>query len=72
MELNLGLLSISDDDLCSTCMHLQYNPGGLSRCTLGWPGEFDDDGYCEDCDKYESVGEIGDNWVLWEDLLEMN
>lgn len=46
-----GVKSISDDDLCSGCMHCDYQPGDMSGCRLGWPGMEDADGYvivCED------------------------
>ena len=47
-------LSISDDDICSECLHLDYNPGNLSSCALQdendkWPAEFDTNGYAIDC-----------------------
>jgi len=54
-------LSISDDDLCSTCIHLEYDPGSSSYCELGFPGWFNDDGYCVLCEEYEEC-EMGDNW----------
>lgn len=43
------LLSISDDDLCSSCGFCKYQPPGESACELGWPGKFDDDGYVVSC-----------------------
>lgn len=41
--------SISDDDLCSGCAHLAYQPGELSRCDAAWPGQVDNDGYIVAC-----------------------
>jgi len=49
-------LSISDDDLCATCSHLDYNPGGESMCGLRWPGLFDGDGYCQECPSFSLKG----------------
>jgi len=53
-------MSISDDDLCSTCKHLEYNPGGLSACKLaadrrGGPCEFNEDQYAVDCVCWEPL-----------------
>lgn len=48
---NFGL-SISDDDLCSECVHLNYNPGEYSHCRLNWPGWFDGDAYCQLCPNF--------------------
>lgn len=48
-------LSISDDDLCSECYFLNYNPGDRSLCRIEWPGHFNDDGYCEHCDKFRRL-----------------
>jgi len=61
-------LSISDDDMCSECKHLSYNPGKLSLCwqvspTGEWPGKFDEDGYCISCASFLKVEKPGDNWV---------
>ena len=47
------LISISDDDLCATCKHCIYNPGGHSGCWKEWPGKFDEDGYVVMCKIYE-------------------
>lgn len=63
-----GKMSISDDDVCSDCKHLAYNPGGLSSCKLvepgeEWPAIFDSDGYAVSCDKLE-VCEPEENWEL--------
>ncbi|AVO43474.1 hypothetical protein [Simplicispira suum] len=44
-----GLKSISDDDLCSRCLHCNYKPGELSSCSQGWPGMEDADGYVQAC-----------------------
>lgn len=35
---------IDDNDLCSDCQHCGYEPGALSTCTEGWPGETMSDG----------------------------
>jgi hypothetical protein len=53
----LGALSISDDDLCRACQHLDYAPGMLSRCSIGWPGLFDLDNYCKECPKFMKTDE---------------
>ncbi len=47
------LISISDDDLCATCKHCIYNPGGQSGCWKEWPCKFDEDGYVVMCKLYE-------------------
>ena len=52
--LDMGL-SISDDDLCSQCTHLEYNPGNLSFCSHRWPGLFDENAYCVECPKFKQV-----------------
>ena len=43
--LTRGLKSISDDDLCSGCVHCQQKDGDLSRCTQSWPGLENPDAY---------------------------
>jgi hypothetical protein len=48
-------LSISDDDLCSTCAWCDYRPGDRSTCSLGWPATFDADGYAVECPEFEGV-----------------
>lgn len=30
--------SISDDDLCATCIRCDYKPGKVSGCAVNWPG----------------------------------
>ncbi|EDT6879199.1 antirestriction protein [Salmonella enterica subsp. enterica] len=51
--------SISDDDLCASCQHLDYRPGYLSACLLSgcgrddWPSELDENGYSVACSCYE-------------------
>jgi len=49
-------MSIGDDDLCSTCKHLIYNPGELSVCVHpdgddneAWPGQLDGGGTVVKC-----------------------
>jgi len=68
--------SISDDDLCSSCALLEYYPGDTSFCELDFPGQFDEDGYCQACkervrcetgenvyqDQFEQAVEYGD-WI---------
>lgn len=48
--------SISDDDLCAWCGHLDYQPGDVSLCRRHsanhWPGSQDDNGYFEACPEY--------------------
>lgn len=45
-----GQKSISDDDLCASCVYCGYNPGELSTCDKGWPGKENQDGYVVNCD----------------------
>jgi hypothetical protein len=45
-------LSISDDDLCAACSQLCYRPGETSRCALGFPAGFDQDGYAQECEEF--------------------
>ena len=40
--------SISDDDLCSDCLHCHYLPGEMSTCALSWPGNANAD-YVQKC-----------------------
>lgn len=51
--------SISDDDLCATCDHCDYNPGENSGCRkeadAEWPGKQDEDLYFIRCDLYENL-----------------
>ena len=44
---------ISDDDLCSQCVHLAYAPGGFSVCARAFPGWADPDGYVAHCDVFQ-------------------
>lgn len=50
--------SVSDDDLCSSCQHLDYRPGDLSACLLAgcgrddWPSVLDGNGYSVACPCY--------------------
>lgn len=48
-----GLKSISDDDLCATCVMCHYRPGGWSECVNEWPGLEDENGYVVQCPAYE-------------------
>lgn len=48
-----GVKSISDDDLCATCRHCDYQPGDLSGCYQGWPGLEDQNQYVQQCSRYE-------------------
>ena len=57
------LLSISDDDLCSDCVWCAYSPGMHSSCHKGWPGLFDEDGYCYECEEFTEIDYQGQNWV---------
>lgn len=45
-----GQKSISDDDLCASCVYCRYNPGELSTCDKGWPGKENQAGYVVKCD----------------------
>lgn len=57
-------LSISDDDLCSSCRNCWYDPGRESRCSEQtnekWPAQFDQDGYAIKCKCYEK--QLNDDW----------
>ena len=47
-------VSISDDDLCSTCQFCRYRPGETSTCSLNATeaASKDEDGYVVACAKY--------------------
>ena len=47
--------SISDDDLCSACMHCAYNPGEQSECSRSFPGTASDDGYITSCIEFQQI-----------------
>lgn len=59
--------SISDDDLCSTCVHCVYQPGELSECVRAFPGSKDADGYIAACADYLEQEYMGQNLppVIW-------
>lgn len=59
--------SISDDDLCSTCVRCVYQPGELSECVRAFPGSKDEDGYIAACADYLEQEYIGQNLppVIW-------
>lgn len=49
--------SISDDDLCATCVHLEYHPGGDSVCMHPtfepyWVKQSDENGYVVTCKEH--------------------
>src|SRR5690606_21661618 len=49
--------SISDDDLCASCVYLDYRPGGTSVCVHpnfepAWGGQCDENGYVTTCEAY--------------------
>lgn len=48
--------SISDDDLCSTCVKCQYQAGEMSCCESNWPGHENADGYVIECASFNSSG----------------
>lgn len=50
-----GMKSISDDDLCATCTHCNYNPGEMSGCRRSWPGMEDVDGYVQTCAEHSQT-----------------
>lgn len=58
-----GVLSISDDDICSDCTHCRYNPGNESACTQEWPATFNDDGYAISCVRFIKIAARGDNVI---------
>lgn len=47
-----GAYSISDDDLCASCGHCNYNPGDMSTCAKNWPSYENRDGYIRICVDY--------------------
>lgn len=52
--------SISDDDLCASCEHLDYRPGETSICMNlnfmpDWVNQSDEDGYVKSCPEYSEV-----------------
>lgn len=47
-----GVKSISDDDLCSQCCCCDYQPGEMSGCNNGWPGQEDVSGYVRECGQF--------------------
>lgn len=51
------LKSISDDDLCSSCVNCDYKPGELSSCFKNWPGSEDADGYVQTCKEWSNAPE---------------
>lgn len=57
-------LSISDNDICSTCKFCAYNPGKESSCALDWPTEPDIDGEIRDCPEYKKIDHPEQNWIL--------
>ncbi len=56
-------LSISDDDLCSTCKLCQYDPGKESTCEKHWPALFTIDGYAVTCEQYQKIDFPEQNWT---------
>lgn len=58
--------SISDDDLCSSCIHLQYCPGDESDCNIAdpeWPSVCNEDGYSISCHSFIEITNRGDNLI---------
>ena len=59
----LGLLGgatpryISDDDLCSSCVHCSYEPGSLSTCALVWPSQVDPSAEISECHAFAAAEE---------------
>lgn len=56
----MELKSISDDDLCASCMHRVPCAGDMSRCQLSWPGDEDADGYITECASFSLVEDDGE------------
>jgi hypothetical protein len=63
-------LSISDDDICSTCENLAYCPGESSVCNLSlngdagdWPCSFDEDNYVVNCGEHIPLMFDEQNWI---------
>lgn len=54
-----GVKSISDDDLCSDCLHCLYRPGEMSNCKLEWPGMEDSSGYVQECSQFVQIERTG-------------
>lgn len=55
--------SISDDDLCATCVNCAYAPGEMSRCNKNWPGREDEDGYIRECPLFGPISADCENWL---------
>lgn len=52
--------SISDDDLCASCVHLDYRPGETSICVHptfkpDWVKQSDENGYVQTCEAYTEL-----------------
>ena len=58
-----GVKSISDDDLCSDCIHCEYRPGEMSGCKYDWPGMEDADGTVQRCSELVRISSPEENWV---------
>lgn len=56
----MELKSISDDDVCASCMHRVPCAGDMSRCQLSWPGDEDADGYITECASFSLVENEGE------------
>jgi len=54
-------LSISDDDVCSTCQFCVYNCGELSFCKKDWPCEPDEDLQIRSCPEYRANQNVTEN-----------
>lgn len=58
-------LSISDDDLCSTCKFYHPELDGLGGwCDFNFPCEKDEDGYVVSCEQYQQIDYPEQNWNL--------
>lgn len=58
-------ISISDNDLCATCIYCKYNPGKESDCQFDWP--IGDEQMGDDivyCPEYQKINKPKENWKL--------
>jgi hypothetical protein len=61
--------SISNDDLCASCVHLEYRPAGMSTCVHSnfepdWEKQCDNGGQVVTCEAYVEHTDADDNAAL--------
>ena len=57
----MSTMPISDDDICSDCLHCVYQPGDESNYMKDFPGARDQDGYITSCSGYWEQEYSGQN-----------